>query len=200
MSSSYNRKDHLYQQAKDEGYRSRAAFKLIELQKRFRVLSKGHSVLDLGAWPGGWLQVASEVVSGSGICVGVDLAQIEPLGLSNVETICGDFNSEEVAAQINSFCPKGYNAVISDASPKLTGIQAADQAMTAECAKNTFELAQKFLRKGGNYVCKIFKGSETDKFVKSIKSKFNQFSRVELDATRNSSSETYIVARGFLGQ
>lgn len=197
MSREYNRKDSYYMQAKEDGYRSRAAYKLIEIQKRYRILSANSKVLDLGAWPGGWLQVASEAVGPNGLVVGVDLVAIENLDAGNVQTICGDFTDPEVVNQIKSLCPNGYSAVVSDASPKLTGINATDQAMTAECAIMTYKIAEQFLRQGGSYVCKIFKGSETDRFVKSIKSKFKQFSRVELDATRTSSSETYIVGKGY---
>lgn len=197
MSSTYNRKDALYEQAKQDGYRSRAAYKLIELQKRFRICNSSARVLDLGAWPGGWLQVASELVGPAGTVVGIDLATIEPLDSANVKLLTGDFSLDETIENLKSLAPKGYNCVLSDASPKLTGIPEADQAGTAECAQAAFKVAQKTLQSGGNFVCKIFKGSETDRLVKSLKKLFTQLSRVELEATRTSSSETYIVGKGF---
>lgn len=199
MAAEYKRKDALYEQAKQDGYRSRAAYKLIELQKRFRVCNNAAHILDLGAWPGGWLQVASELVGPKGNVVGIDLAQIDPLETENVQVLTGDFTQQEQIDKLISLAPHGYNCVLSDASPKLTGIPEADQAGTAECAQAAFNVAQKTLKKGGNFVCKIFKGAETDKFVKSLKKMFDQLSRVELDATRNSSSETYIVGKGFRG-
>lgn len=198
MAGSYNRKDKFYQQAKEEGYRSRAAYKLLEIQKRFKILRRGGSILDLGAWPGGWLQAAAEVCGDSAVIIGVDLQAIEALPDPNIYTICGDFGSDEVLEQLREKVPDGFHAVISDASPKLTGINAADQSATAECARLTFSIAEQFLRKGGNYVCKIFKGNETDMFVKSLKRRFEQVSRVELESSRNSSSETYVVAKGFI--
>lgn len=197
MAADYKRKDALYEQAKQDGYRSRAAYKLLELQKRFRVCNNSGKVLDLGAWPGGWLQVASEIVGPSGCVVGIDLATIEPLEAENVHFLTGDFSLDENIEKLKAFAPKGFNSVISDASPKLTGIPEADQFGTAQCAQGAFNVAQKLLQPGGNFVCKIFKGAETDRLVKSLKKSFSQLSRVELEATRNSSSETYIIGKGF---
>lgn len=197
MSSKYNRKDALYDRAKEEGYRSRAAYKLIELQERFKICRSGACVLDLGAWPGGWLQVASEIVGERGKVVGIDIAVVEPLPCDNVQVLVGDFSNSENVEAIRAASPKGFDAVLSDASPKLSGINEADQASTAQCAHNAFAVAKIMLRNGGNFVCKIFKGQETDQFVKSLKKSFKQVSRIELEASRNSSSETYVVAKGF---
>lgn len=197
MAGDYKRKDALYEQAKQDGYRSRAAYKLLELQKRFRLCNSSAKVLDLGAWPGGWLQVASELVGPSGKVVGIDLATIEALDAENVQILTGDFSLEETISKLREIAPKGYNCVLSDASPKLTGIPEADQAGTVECSQAAFRVAEKLLQTGGSFVCKIFKGSETDRFVKTLKKSFTQLSRVELEATRNSSSETYVVGKGF---
>ena len=198
MATEYKRKDALYEQAKEDGYRSRAAYKLIELQKRFRPFSNAAKVLDLGAWPGGWLQVASEIVGPKGLVVGIDLATIDPLDAENVRLLTGDFSLDETIEKLCELAaPKGYNCVLSDASPKLTGIAEADQYGTVQCAMAAFKVAEKVLQNGGSFVCKIFKGNETDKFVKSLKRHFLQLSRVELEATRNSSSETYVVGKGF---
>lgn len=198
MATEYKRKDALYEQAKEDGYRSRAAYKLIELQKRFRPFSNAARVLDLGAWPGGWLQVASEIVGPKGLVVGIDLTAIDPLDAENVSLVTGDFSLDETIEKLRELSSsKGYNCVLSDASPKLTGIPEADQYGTVQCAIAAFKVAEKVLQNGGSFVCKIFKGSETDKFVKSLKKHFAQLSRVELEATRSSSSETYVVGKGF---
>ena len=199
MSGSYNRKDHLYKRAKEEGFASRASFKLIELNKRFSILKQGAKVLDLGCWPGGWLQVASERVGPRGMVVGIDLVPTETLSLSNVKTITGDARSEEVIEQAIHLGGSRFDVVLSDMSPKLTGIKEADQAGTVACAELALEAADRLLRPGGDLLIKVFKGNDTEQFVKSARSRFNATSRVELDSTRKTSNEFYLVFRGFRG-
>ena len=197
MSKPYNRKDHLYNQAKSDGYRSRAAYKLKELNSSFRLFSRGATVIDLGCWPGGWMQVASDIVGPGGKVVGVDLVAIEPLNLANVVFIKGDARSEETHTSILGHIPSRASAVISDMSPKLTGIREADMAGSVACAEICLEVATKFLNKGGSFVVKLFKSQEAEAFAKSIRANFEKIRRCELDATRSSSNEFYLVGTGW---
>ncbi len=197
MAKQYQRKDHLYQKAKDEGYRSRAAYKLIELDKRFELLKRGSTVLDLGAWPGGWLQVAAERVAHSGTVVGIDLQMIDPLPEPWVRLLCGDARDEEMRRALRELAPRGYSTVLSDMSPKLTGIREADSVGTVACGELALFIAQAVLAEEGKLAIKLFKSNESEQFVKSMRSMFNTVKRVELDATRSSSNEFYVVGIGF---
>lgn len=199
VSGGYNRTDHLYKKAKEEGYRSRAAYKLIELNQRFHALTAGARVLDLGAWPGGWLQVASEVVGTDGIVVGIDLVPIEPLPGKNVHLITGNAADPEIQSRAFALAGGKFNAVLSDMSPKLSGIKEADRAATIGCAELALGIAGQTLELGGTLIIKLFKSNEAEQFVKSIRPMFNKVSRSELDATRKTSNEFYVVGSGFKG-
>src|SRR5262245_21603313 len=130
----YERKDALYQRAKREGYRSRAAYKLLELQKRARLLRRGQAVVDLGAWPGGWLQVAAELVGPTGKVVGIDLAAIDALPSPQVTVVQCDVTAPECIAQVQVALGRSADVVLSDLAPKLTGIAPRDAARSAELA------------------------------------------------------------------
>lgn len=197
MAGRYNRKDHLYNKAKSEGYRSRATFKLEEIDASFGILKPGFKVIDLGAWPGGWLQFASKRVGASGLVVGIDLVEIEELGLSNVKTVTGDVRDlEEILSNLKLLDTK-FDLVLSDMSPKLSGIKEVDRFGSVACAELALWAATKVLKSGGNLVIKVFKSSETDAFVKSFRPMFNKVVRSELDATRKTSNEYYLVGFGF---
>lgn len=194
MSSKYNRKDHLYQKAKDEGYRSRAAYKLLEIQKSYGLIRSGDKVLDVGAWPGGWCQVALEIVGRSGEVVGIDLVELDPIDDPRFRSITGD------ARDIEELYPGGepiFDSVISDMSPKLTGIKEADQAGTVACAELALWVATKVLKENGSFVVKVFKGGQVEGFVKTARPLFNKLVRTELKSTRNTSNEFYILGLGF---
>lgn len=197
MSGSYNRKDHLYHKAKSDGYRSRAAYKLEELNKRYGILKHGFKVLDLGAWPGGWMQIASRHVGYLGKVVGIDLAEIEAFDGTNIKVITGDVRDEENLSAALEWAGGRFDVVISDMSPKLSGIKEADRYGAVACAELAIWAAHHTLRSGGNVVIKVFKGNETEEFVKSIRPLFNKVARVELDSTRKTSNEFYIAAFGF---
>lgn len=199
MSTSYNRTDHLYRKAKEEGYRSRAAYKLIELNQRFRLLRAGGAVLDLGAWPGGWLQVAAEAVGPSGKVVGVDLVAIDPMEASHVSLITGNVSLPEVQNEAFKLAEGKFDVVLSDMSPKLTGIKEVDRNGALACADLAWEIATKTLAPEGVLVVKVFKSAEAEQFVKTIRPRFNKVVRSELDATRKTSNEFYVVATGYRG-
>jgi 23S rRNA (uridine2552-2'-O)-methyltransferase len=192
--SEYNRKDHLYQKAKDEGYRSRAAYKLIEIQDAYKIIKNGDRVLDVGAWPGGWTQVALQFVGGSGNVTAIDLQPLDPIDDSRCSLIAGDARDLD---DILGLKEPSFDVVISDMSAKLTGIKEADQAAAVGCAELALYVAQQMLKNGGNFAVKVFKGGDVEGFVKSTRPMFNKLVRSELKSSRNTSNEFYIIGLGF---
>jgi 23S rRNA (uridine2552-2'-O)-methyltransferase len=198
MSKPYERKDHLYKKAKSKGLRSRANFKLQELNEKYKLLREGQRVLDLGAWPGGWLQYILSCIGRNGKAVGIDLQDIEDLNDNRVKTINGDASDQNVIEEALNFSGGNFDVVISDMSAKLTGIKESDQARASALTELACSIAEKTLVNGGNFVCKTFKGHETDLLFKKIKPKFSQLLRSELDASRKSSNEYYLVGLGII--
>jgi 23S rRNA (uridine2552-2'-O)-methyltransferase len=199
---SYKRKDALHQKAKSEGYRSRAAYKLIELNKKYSLLKVGQTVLDLGCWPGGWMQVASKIVGQKGLVVGIDLAEQEPLNLSNAHFLLGDACDEDILKKAFSLLPDPaarFDLVISDMSPKLTGIREVDQAGTSRVIELALYVADNALRADGSVIIKCFPGNDTELVIKSARKKFQKIIRTVPDATRKSSNEFYIIGVGYKG-
>lgn len=202
--STYDRKDKLYQQAKAEGYRSRAAYKLQELDKKYGFLKSGNKVLDLGCFPGGWLQVAAERVGKGGRVVGVDLREVEPFGAGTKgcypQVVVGDLTEEGVQDQLLALAEGPVDLILSDMSPQLTGIRFADVARSAELVELAFAVTEKMLKKGGNFVAKIFPGPEADEIFKRMQPTFEKLSRHCLKSSRTTSNEFYVVGRGFRGE
>lgn len=196
----YDRKDALHRRAKREGYRSRAAYKLLELQKRARLLKRGQAVVDLGAWPGGWLQVAAELVGNSGRVVGVDLAPIEPLPLGQVTVLQGDVTDPDCVARVREALGRPADVVLSDLAPKLTGIGPRDAVRTAELFEATRTFAAAILVSRGTLVMKTLGGAEGESTRSSLRDSFATVRQVGLDATRKGSSELYLLATGFRGE
>lgn len=196
MAGLYDRKDHLYNKAKEEGYLSRASYKLIELNQRFKLFQPGMRVLDLGAWPGGWLQVASKKVTGSGLVFGIDLVEIDAVKLDNVKTITGDVRDIESFEEVSNFSPGSFDLVMSDMSPKLTGIKSVDQIASVGCAELALWVSQRYLKVRGVLVIKVFKGNETENFLREMRPLFDKVIRAELKSTRKTSNEFYIVGQG----
>lgn len=197
--ATYNRKDSYYQKAKKEGYKSRAAYKLQELNSRFKMLKKGMKVLDCGAAPGGWSQVALELVGETGLVVAVDLDSITGIGNRNFKPIAGDFTDRNVLDQILVInC--SYDAVISDIAPNTTGIRDTDHAASLELVNEVYKFCIKVLKVGGVLLFKLFEGPDREKFVKELKTNFKEVKIVRPDATRDGSMEIYVAAFGFLGK
>lgn len=197
----YERKDRLHQRAKDEGLRSRAAYKLDELQKEWKLLRSGQRVFDLGCWPGGWLEVAARLVGPSGRVVGVDLAAVEPpIPAAQVVSLVGDLEDPEIAAKLcAALGAERADVVLSDAAPKLTGVRERDRANEERLLEAVEALLPQLLAKGGAFVVKILEGPEAQVIDKRIRQAFEQAKTVKLDATRKGSSERYLVARGYRG-
>jgi len=193
----YQRKDPFYVRAKIAGYRSRAAFKLIELVQRHKLLHRGDRVVELGAWPGGWLQVAAENVGPSGRVVGVDTTHIEPLPGGIVVTVVGDILEPATRERVTAACGGPADVVLSDLAPKLSGIRARDQARAAELIQCALVYANEVLRPGGTLVVKLFTSDAAADYVRGLRDGFAQVRTTRPDATRKGSAEMYALATGF---
>jgi 23S rRNA (uridine2552-2'-O)-methyltransferase len=196
----YNRQDSYYRKAKQEGYRSRAAYKLMELQQRFRLLKPGNLVVDLGAAPGGWLQVAAKSVAPKGKVVGVDLQPMDGFREPNIELLQGDITFDETQEKIKALLGALAHCVISDLAPKLSGIRDADAARCLELNQSALHLAVRILRPGGNLLIKSFISNDLHAFTAELKEFFRLVERTRLEATRHGSSEFYFCARDFRGR
>ena len=193
------RKDAFHQRAKREGYRSRAAYKLDEFQRDHQLLRPGDRVVDLGCWPGGWLQVAAEAVGPSGRVVGVDLAAIAPpIPYETVIAFQADLAEPGVAARILDALGGPADAVLSDAAPKLTGIRATDRAHEEALLEAIEALLPALLRPGGTLVAKLLEGPEAQSIAKRLQERFASARITKSQATRKGSSEKYLIARNFL--
>jgi 23S rRNA (uridine2552-2'-O)-methyltransferase len=190
------RKDHYYNKAKQEEYRSRAAYKLKQLDETSGLFSPGDTVVDLGAAPGGWLQVAAEAVGEHGSVVGVDLQRIRPLDAPAVETIRGDMTDEETMARLRDAVDGGADVVVSDMAPNMTGEYSLDHARSVHLARQAFEVATDLLESGGDFVVKVFDGPDLDDLREEIDAEFQYVRDVRPDASRQESSELYLVAKG----
>jgi 23S rRNA (uridine2552-2'-O)-methyltransferase len=194
---SYDPQDRYFKKAKQEGYRSRAAYKLLELQQRFRLLRPGDAAVDLGAAPGGWLQVAAKIVGPKGKIVGVDLERIEPLHQSNITLLRGDITDGEIQLKIKQLLNGPADCVISDMAPKLSGIRDADMARCLELNRAALNAAIQILRRSGALLIKSFNSEDLRTFTAELKHHFAAVDRTKPDATRQGSSEFYFVAKGF---
>ena len=195
----YQPKDAFYRKAKKQGYRSRAAYKLSELNRRYRVIKPGDRVIDLGAAPGGWLQVAAELVGPKGRVVGVDLQPITPFREPHLIVLQGDITSEECIEKIREALAAPANCVLSDVSPRLTGIRDADVSRSVELARMALNAACDLLLPGGNFLVKTFMSEELNALSEKIEEKFWSVDRTRPEATRKGSSEIYLCARGYRG-
>ncbi|MEM0217241.1 MAG: RlmE family RNA methyltransferase [Candidatus Nezhaarchaeales archaeon] len=192
-------KDHFHKMAKKLGFRSRAAFKLLEINKRFGILKRGYVVLDVGAYPGGWLQVASKIVGSSGLVIGIDLRPISKISASNVKTVIGDVCDENLHDKLASMAPRKVDVILSDAAPKLTGVWSTDIARHSHIIYCILKLANKLLRKGGIAVIKAFQGEELNKILMDIRSLFGDVRLFKPKASRQRSREVYLICTSFRG-
>jgi 23S rRNA (uridine2552-2'-O)-methyltransferase len=199
VSSRYRRKDHFHQRAKREGYRSRAAFKLLDLQDKHRLLSPGQRVVDLGCWPGGFLQVASELVGPRGMVVGVDLTALEPLlENENVIAIQADLEDSSLCERVlEALGAARADVVLCDAAPKLTGVRDVDRAAEERLLEAVESLIPGLLGPGGDLLLKILEGPEAVQVDRRIRRCFAKAKTAKSRATRKGSSERYLVARDY---
>lgn len=190
----YNKKDHYHRKAKEEGFLARSAYKLQELQKKFRLLHNGSRVLDLGCAPGAWVQVALPLVGDKGCVVGVDLEKIEEKTLSHprFRFIHGD----AFKLKPEDLPEAPFDVVLSDMAPKTSGVKVRDQALSAELCLHALAVANQTLKKGGALVVKLFEGEDAERVRKEIAASFQQLKLFRPESTRVASSEIYLIAQG----
>jgi 23S rRNA (uridine2552-2'-O)-methyltransferase len=193
------KKEHYYKSAKKENYRSRASYKLIQLTKKFRVIKDGDHVVDLGAAPGGWSQVALEKVGETGTVVGVDLQKIKPFDEENFIFIQGDFTTSEIQKKIYESLNGKAEVIISDAAPSLSGIKDIDRIRIMDLADNVAKISSNLLKPKGALIMKTFQGPEFPELLKNMKNEFNVVKTTKPASSRKLSSEMYIIGRGFKG-
>lgn len=192
-----HQRDPWRRQAKNSGYRARSAFKLKQIQERHGVMRLGDSVLDVGCHPGGWTQVAVEEVGSNGNVVGVDLHATDPV--DGAQLLVGDVRKgETIEAIIERNGGQPYNAVVSDISPRLTGRYDTDQAISLELSAVALEIGVKILKPGGSFVTKAFQGTGIELLVEACKKRFSFVRRFSPVASRNSSSEVYLVCKNMV--
>jgi len=189
------RRDPYRRMAREQGYRSRAAFKLKEIDKRFRVFDDAKVVLDLGAAPGGWLQVANEMVGKKGLVIGVDLKPIKPLGLENVKTIVGDVAENSMLEEVRRLLPGAVDVLLSDLSPQVSGAWDVDQLLQIELTRAALRFAEEFLRPDGWVVLKVFQGMDTQSFLEDLRKRLGYMKIYKPKASRRRSAEIYVVGR-----
>jgi 23S rRNA (uridine2552-2'-O)-methyltransferase len=196
-------KDEYYNKAKQQGYRARSAYKLQQLDETTDLLDHGDTVVDLGAAPGGWMQVAAERVGPTGTVIGVDRQNIKDLDdpEANVEYIRGDITEEWTWDEIRETVGDGerpVDVVISDMAPNMSGEYDLDHARSVHLARQAFELADELLASGGDLAVKVFDGRDLDDLQEEIEEEFEYVRQVRPDASRESSSELYLVAKNRL--
>lgn len=190
--------DPYVKRAQVEGMRSRAAYKLQQLAGRDKLLKPGMTVLDLGAAPGGWSQVASRVVGPEGLVVAVDL--LEMGSLPGVRIVRGDFGDDAVLAEVEAVLGgRGVDLVLSDMAPNISGVSGVDQARSIGLAELALDFAVNHLKPQGNFLVKVFQGSGFDELVAMIRRHFAQVLIRKPEASRSRSSEVYLVAKGRRG-
>jgi 23S rRNA (uridine2552-2'-O)-methyltransferase len=194
----YDPKDRFYRKAKEQGLRARSAFKLPEILERIGAHKlAGGTLLELGAAPGGWLQVLSRLAGPHGLVVGADLVPIAPLS-PNVKTLVGDVREPQVLAELRALAPKGFDLVTSDMAPKTTGIADTDCARSLELVAAALRVARALLKPGGHFLAKVFMGPDLDPFVaRELQPAFEKVRRIRPEATREGSREIYLAGTGY---
>jgi len=187
------KRDYYYRKAKEEEYRSRAAYKLVQAVNKYGFIKPGDVVVDLGAAPGGWLQASRKIVGEKGFVLGVDLRAIEPTGHSNVYTIVGNVEDSEITRRINAILPHPPNVVISDIAPNISGVWELDHARQIDLARYSLRIAASLLVAGGNFFTKVFQGDMLGNFVSEVKKHFSKTRLIKPKASRSESAEIYIL-------
>jgi 23S rRNA (uridine2552-2'-O)-methyltransferase len=191
--------DPFVKQAQIDGYRSRSAYKLIELDEKDRLMRPGMRVLDLGSAPGGWSQVAAKAVGAKGRVLATDILPMDPI--RNVDFIQGDFTSDSVVEQIKAWLGDGkFDLIVSDIAPNLSGIDSADQARSMYFLDLALDTVRLMLKPGAAFVAKMFQGQGSDDYVKELRKSFGKVSIRKPKASRPESREVYIVAKEFKPQ
>ncbi len=187
--------DHYVKLAQRKGYRSRAVFKLQEIQDKKRIIKPGQVVVDLGAAPGGWSQIAVPMVGRKGTIIAMDILPMDPL--DGVDFILGDFSEQAVYDQLLTVINgRSVDLVMSDIAPNITGFKAIDQPRSMYLAELALGFAREVVKPGGDFLVKVFQGEGFDTYLKDVRSSFTKVSSRKPKASRPKSRETYILAQG----
>ena len=195
---SYQRKDPFYKKAKDKGYRARSSFKLKQIQKKFSIMKRGDLVVDLGAAPGGWSQVASEFVGSNGTVVAVDRLPIREFQNENIIRLQLDMQSPKLLEFLSNDIKREVDVVLSDLAGNVSGNWDLDSDRQLYLASLALSTAKKFLKKEGNFVTKVFRGANLKEFEDEIKDEFEFIKHWRPPATRKTSAEEYIICKSFI--
>lgn len=191
--------DPYVKQAQKDGYRSRASYKLLEVQEKYKLIRPGMSVVDLGAAPGGWSQVTSRLIGGEGRLIASDILEMD--SIPDVTFIQGDFTEDEVLARIlEAVGNSQVDLVISDMAPNMSGTPEVDMPKAMFLCELALDLAERILKPGGNFVIKIFQGEGFDVYLKETRRKFDKIQMIKPDSSRGSSREQYMLAWGYRGR
>jgi len=191
--------DHYFHKAKKENYPARSVYKLEEAQKRYGLLKKGDTVLDLGCHPGSWSLYAAKVVGVGGLVVGVDLQSGKPLvagGGARITKLCGDICDPETIARLQTE-RRQYRVLLSDMAPATTGNKWADAQKSLELARLVLQLAAKLLEPAGNFYCKVFEGEDFKEYVDTVRRMFDTVRIVKPKSSRSESPEVFVLGLGY---
>ncbi len=197
----YQRQDHYYKKAKRENFASRAAYKLMEIDRHYRLFKDRSHVLDLGAAPGAWSQFVAQKIGDAGTILAIDLQKIS-ITLSNLIALTGDIFDSDLPTQILKQYPYHFPAdvVLSDMAPKTTGIKLTDQLRSLQLCERALEVATQTLKPGGHFVCKLFFSAQYRNFMQKLRDHFEKVHTVRPKSTRKTSSEVYFVCLGKKGK
>jgi len=191
-------RDYYYRRAKEERFRSRAAYKLFEVVDRYDLIQAGDVVVDLGAAPGGWMQAALNVVGESGFVLGVDVKEVEPFEVENAKSIVGDVTDPAIVDAIQGLLPRAADVVVSDVSPNISGVWEVDHARQMDLAHRSLVIANSLLKIGGNFLVKVFQGDLLDGFMFEMRQCFQYVRFIKPSASRKRSSELFVLGMGKL--
>tara|TARA_B100000749_G_C18378941_1_gene445119 strand:- start:9 stop:608 length:600 start_codon:yes stop_codon:yes gene_type:complete len=188
-----SKRDFYRKKAKREGLRSRAAYKLIQIDKKYRIFNEGQIIIDVGCAPGGWLQFASNKVGSKGLVLGIDIQEVVPE--PNSKIIMADIREENIVKKILEQIPTKADVVLSDMSPNLSGIWELDQEKQIDLTLRVVEMFPEILKNNGTAIMKVFQGKVFDEFLVKMRKQFKNVKLVKPEASRIQSSEIYLLCR-----
>ena len=191
-----SKKDQFRRLAREQGYRSRSAFKLKQINESYKILNRGNCVVDIGCAPGGWIQIALSEVGPKGKVIGIDIKKIEPL--TKAFFIQGNIQDEEIINSILKFSNSSVDVVLSDLSPNVSGNWDLDHARQIDLTRTALKLSNKILKKDGKVVLKVFQGDMLNELIDELKKEFKKVIRTKPNASRQTSSEIYLICIGKL--
>ncbi len=197
MRLEHARRDYYRRLAKEQGYSSRAAYKLLEIDNSFHIFKKGLKVLDIGCYPGGWLQVASSKVGRTGLVIGIDVRRVD-YNASNVKLIEASVEDDELLERLHSMLNNSkVDLILSDISPNISGVWSLDHARQIYLSKRVLGITDALLISNGNAVLKVFDGDMLKDFISEVKSRFNRVHIYKPKSSRKESSEQYLICLGY---